>query len=79
MKTIIPVKSTFKKLIAWLRNTSKALPVPLYTPYGTASNAILWHCGLPPYVNYQAINRLKHGFSCHMGYNGTRIHVLTYT
>ena len=35
--------------------------------------------GAPPYVYYQAINRLKHGFS-HViqAYNGTRTHALTY-
>ena len=78
-------------LIAWLHNTSKALPVPLHVysiimallamPYG---HMALWFqvtlrhlivgpsqltqlyldfLGVPPYVNYQAINRLKSGFS----------------
>ena len=33
----------------------------------------------PPYVNYQAINGLKHGISRAIrAYNGTRTHALTY-
>ena len=94
-------------LIAWLHNTSKALPVPLHVysiimallanyvkPYGhiygiVVSGYSIHHLivgpsqltqlyldflGVPPYVNYQAINRLKHGFSL-----AIMAYALTYT